>query len=187
MEIVEREEGENSEWEFGGITHDVAIKGFGGATLFSSQSVKTAEVLENVMGLEKEGEDGDYIRYRSTSDLGNIIDLKMTSSGRSERGPGTVHHIAWRAADDVDQLEWKHHVNSNGYIVSPVRDRNYFNSIYFREHGEILFEIATDLPGFSHDESLETMGKKLMLPIQFENERERIEAILIPVEVREIE
>lgn len=68
-------------------------------------------------------------------------------------GAGTVHHIARRSKDDQDQLEWQKHVAENGYHVTAVRDRNYFNVIYFREHEGILFEIATDPPGFAHDES----------------------------------
>ena len=71
--------------------------------------------------------------------------------------------------------------------MTPVRDRNYFNAIYFREHGEILFEIATDPPGFAHDESPETMGGKLMLPVQYEPHRTQIEQGLLPFEVRELD
>ena len=147
---------------------------------------KTAELLVNVMGLEEVAKEDNFVRFQSTSDIGNIIDVKFTSSGVGKEGPGTVHHIAWRAADDKDQLDWKRHVEEKGYTVSPVRDRNYFNAIYFREEGGILFEIATDPPGFAHDESLETMGKDIMLPKQFEHERERLENNLIPVEVREL-
>ena len=187
LEIVEREEGGNSEWEFGGVTREVAIKGLGGATLFSSDSAKTAEVLENVMGFELVAREGDYIRFRSASDLGNIIDVLATSFGRGENGPGVVHHIAWRTKDDAEQLAWKKHVEQDGFDVTEVKDRNYFKAIYFREHGGILFEIATDPPGFAHDESLQTMGESIMLPEQFENERERLEEVLIPVEVRELE
>jgi len=73
-----------------------------------------------------------------------------------------------------------------GYGVTPVRDRNYFNAMYFREHGEILFEIATDPPGFAHDESQATMGEKLMLPEQYEPHREQIKRVLLPFEVREL-
>lgn len=186
LEIVERQEGEKNKWEFGGVTPDVAIKGFSGASLFSSQPEKTADVLESIMGLERVAQEGDYIRFEATGDMGNTIDLKLTTSGQAVEGPGTVHHIAWRAQDDEDQLDWKQYVESKGHSVSPVRDRNYFNAIYFREYGDILFEIATDPPGFAHDESLETMGEKIMLPPQFERERERLEAILIPVEVKEI-
>ena len=187
LEIVEREEGEVNTWSFGEITPEVAIKGFGGATLFSTQSEKTSEVLGQVMGLDLVGREGDFIRYRSSADIGNVVDLKTTSSGQGQMGVGTVHHIAWRAVDNQDQLEWQKYVSKNGYAVTPVQDRNYFNAIYFREHGEILFEIATDPPGFAHDESEETMGEHLMLPAQYEQSRERIQQGLIPLEVRKLD
>lgn len=187
LEIVEREEGELNTWNFGEVAPEVAIKGFGGATLLSTQPSKTAELLEHVMGLERIREEGDFVRFRSSAEIGNIIDLKLTSIGRGQMGVGTVHHIAWRASDDQDQLDWREHVSRYGYGVTPVRDRNYFNAIYFREHGEILFEIATDPPGFAHDESKETMGEKLMLPEQYEPHRKQIEQVLLPFEVKELD
>jgi glyoxalase family protein len=187
LEIVEREEGEVNTWSFGGVTPDVAIKGFGGATLLSAQPKKTGELLEKVMGLELIGKEGDFARYRSLADIGNIIDLKLTPIGRGQMGVGTVHHIAWRASDDQDQLDWKQFVEANGYGVTPVQDRNYFNAIYFREHGEILFEIATDPPGFAHDETHSTMGEKLMLPSQYEPHRGDIERVLLQIKVRELD
>lgn len=187
LEIVEREEGERNNWSFGEIIPEVAIKGFGGATLLSTQPRKTAELLEKVMGLEVVGEEDNFIRFRSLGDIGNMIDLKLTPIGRGSMGVGTVHHIAWRAHDDQDQLDWKKYVEQNGYGVTPVRDRNYFNAIYFREHGEILFEIATDPPGFAHDESAKSMGEKLMLPEQYEPHRGQIEQGLLPFKVRELD
>ncbi|MEI3605712.1 ring-cleaving dioxygenase [Pseudogracilibacillus sp. SE30717A] len=187
LEIVEREEGESNTWTFGGVTPEVAIKGFGGATLYSSQPDKTAELLEKVMGLELIEKEGEFIRFRSSAEIGNVIDLKATSTGKGQMGVGTVHHIAWRAIDDKDQLEWQDFVANNGYDVTEVRDRNYFKAIYFREDGEILFEIATDPPGFAHDESKETMGKQLKLPTQYEHYREKLESNLIPIEVRELD
>ncbi len=187
LEIVEREEGEKNTWQVGEIKPEVAIKGFGGATLLSVKPHETAQLLENVMGLQKVGQEGDFIRFQSSADIGNVIDLKLTTIGRGQMGVGTVHHIAWRAKDDEDQLEWQKYVADSGYGVTAVRDRNYFNAIYFKEHGEILFEIATDPPGFAHDESLETMGEKLMLPEQYETHRDQIERALIPFEVRELD
>ncbi|MGM0972653.1 MAG: ring-cleaving dioxygenase [Bacillota bacterium] len=187
LEMVERDEGETNTWTFGAITPDVAVKGFAGATLYSSQPDQTALLLERVMGLERIGEEGEMIRFQSSAQIGNVIDLKKIPGKRGQMGVGTVHHIAWRAEDDQDQLEWLEYVRSNGYGVTPVRDRNYFNAIYFREHGEILFEIATDPPGFAHDESPGKMGEMLMLPEQYENMRNGIERKLIPIEVRELE
>ena len=110
LQIVEREEGEVNTWNFGEVTSDVAIKGFGGATLLSTHPKQTAELLEKVMGLEQVGKEGDFVRFRSPAEIGNIIDLKLTSIGRGQMGVGTVHHIAWRASDDQDQLEWKQYV-----------------------------------------------------------------------------
>ncbi|MFM9276919.1 ring-cleaving dioxygenase [Paenibacillus jiagnxiensis] len=187
LEIVEREEGEPNSWNFGGMDPKVAIKGFGGATLLSTRPEQTAELLEKVMGLEFVGKEGDIARYHSAGDIGNVIDLKLTSIGHGQMGVGTVHHIAWRAKDDQDQLEWRKYVQENGYGVTPVQDRNYFNAVYFREHGDILFEIATDPPGFAHDESQATMGQQLMLPPQYEPHRSEIEQVLLPFEVRELD
>lgn len=187
LELVEREEGEINTWTFGGVTPEVAIKGFGGATLLSAQPERTAELLEQVMGLAFVGQQGDLKRYRSGADIGNVIDVKMTPVARGTMGVGTVHHIAWRAQDDADQREWQDYVADNGYGVTPVQDRNYFNAVYFREHGEILFEIATDPPGFAHDETPETMGTALKLPAQYEQYRAQLEQTLIPFEVRSLE
>lgn len=187
LELVEREAGETNTWTTGEITPQFAIKGFAGATLYSANPSETAQLVEKVMGLEVVGQEGDYIRFRSSADIGNVIDLKLTTNGRGIMGVGTVHHIAWRAIDNEDQLDWQKYISQHGYGVTPVRDRNYFNAIYFREHGEILFEIATDPPGFAHDESPETMGEKLMLPEQFEPYRAGMERRLIPIEVRELD
>ena len=187
LEIVERADGETNTWTFGDVTPDVAIKGFAGATLLSAQPEKTADLLENVMGLELVSKEGDFARYRATADIGNIIDLKLTSIGRGQMGVGTVHHIAWRAIDDGDHLDWQEYIADNGYGVTAVRDRNYFNAIYFKEHGEILFEIATDPPGFAHDESQETMGESLKLPEQYEQHRAQLVKALIPIEVKSLD
>ena len=185
LELVEREEGRKNSWVFNGVTPDVAIKGFGGAILFSAQPEKTAALLQHVMGLERVAEEGGLARFRASGEIGNVIDVKTTTSGRGKMGAGTVHHIAWRAKDDQDQLEWQKLVANEGYGVTPVTDRQYFNAIYFREHGHILFEIATDPPGFSIDEAPEHMGESLKLPPQYEIHRDKIEKILISVKARE--
>jgi len=184
IELVARAEGELNEWTFGEVTPEVAIKGFGGATLYSSHPEETAKVLTEVMGLEKVATEGEYTRFKSSADIGNTVDLKVVTGIRGQMGVGTVHHIAWRAQDNADHLEWQEYVMNHGQHVTEVKDRNYFNAIYFREPGEILFEIATDPPGFAHDETPETMGSQLMLPAQYEQHREQLERTLIPIEVR---
>ncbi|RIW35090.1 ring-cleaving dioxygenase [Bacillus salacetis] len=187
LELVERGQAKGNGWNFGKITSESAIQGFAGALLLSASPELTAMLLEEVMGLERIGKEEGLIRYKSTSDIGNIIDLKMDEVPRGRMGVGTVHHIAWRANDDQDQMAWKAHLEANSYPVTPVQDRNYFNAVYFREHGDILFEIATDPPGFAIDEPLEGLGQALKLPPQFEPHREKINQVLPPVQVREIE
>ncbi len=175
LEIVERNDGELHPLEIGDIEKEVAIKGFGGAILYSSRPEETTNTLVEVLGLEVVGEEGGLKRFKATGDIGNIIDLKMTTGTRGTMGVGTVHHIAWRAKDDVDHLEWQEYAMEHGQRVTEIKDRNYFNAIYFRESGEILFEIATDPPGFAHDETNETMGSQLMLPPQYEQYRNQLE------------
>lgn len=187
LEIVEREEGPASQWAFGGVPADKAIKGFGGAVLFSTAPARTASVLEQVMGLEKIAEEDGFARFKATGNLGNLIDVNVAPMEPGVGGAGTVHHIAWRALDDEDHARWRSLVDESGFHPTPFIDRQYFNAIYFREEGGILFEIATDPPGFARDEPAETMGEKLMLPEWFEAHRTQIVEGLPPIQVRVLE
>lgn len=187
LELVERPDGKNSSWEFGDITGDTAIKGFAGALLFSANAEKTWELLESVMGFEKIGEEGNIIRFQSAADIGNIVEVMTERQGTGQMGVGTVHHIAWRAEDDADQLDWKEKIENWRLGVTPVQDRNYFNSIYFREYGDILFEIATDPPGFTVDEPLQSLGQDLKLPPQYEPIRKRLAQELPRLQVRNLD
>ncbi|MBB5181350.1 glyoxalase family protein [Planomicrobium koreense] len=187
LELVERAGGKANDWRFGEVTPETAVKGFAGAVLYTSNAEKTAELLQTVMGLQKIGEDGSMLRFRSPAELGNTVDVKLAPVGIGQIGIGTVHHIAWRAKDDKDQLDWKHQIEAYGLGVTPVQDRNYFNAIYFREYGDLLFEIATDPPGFTVDETQEAMGQELMLPKQYEQYRNRLKQDLAPLEIREVD
>lgn len=189
LELVAREEGPDSTWSSGGVSADKAIKGFGGALLYSIAPARTLEVMEDVLGLERIGEsdDGQYIRLKSQGDLGQLIDVKANAVRPGMGGAGTVHHIAWRADDVNDQERWRQRVSEAGFDVTPIVDRKYFTSIYFRERGAILFEIATDEPGFAVDEPVESLGEKLMLPPWLEPHREEVTANLQPFEVRVLE
>lgn len=187
IEIVERAEGAASNWSFGGIPQEHAVKGFGGALLYSTDPEQTMEALEHVMGLVRKGEEGDLVRFEALGDIGNKIDISTQSHPRGMGGHGTVHHIAWRAKDQEEQIAWQDHVAKAGFAPTPVADRNYFTSVYFREHGGILFEIATDGPGFTRDEPVESLGERLMLPPWYESRREQIEQILPDIKVRELE
>ncbi|MGM0836730.1 MAG: ring-cleaving dioxygenase [Bacillota bacterium] len=187
LELVERDDGPINSWSFGRIQAENAIKGFGGATLFSAQPNKTADVLESFLGLECIGDEEGFLRFRAEANVGNIIDIKLTPSVRGLMGAGTIHHIAWRAKDDEDLRRWETLLKEKEYFPTEIRDRNYFKAVYFYEQGGILFEIATDPPGFSVDEPIEKLGNKLMLPSWLESKRQELEEILPIVEVRVLE
>ncbi|MNW36693.1 putative ring-cleaving dioxygenase MhqO [compost metagenome] len=187
IDLVERDEGMGNTWSFGGIPQKYAIKGFGGALLFSRASSKTALVLENVLGLERIAEEDGLIRYKSHGDRGNVIDLNVENMESGLGGAGTVHHIAWRVQDDDEQLLLHNLLDAIGFQPTPIVDRQYFKAVYFREGGGILFEIATDPPGFATDEPEESLGEKLMLPDWYESERSVIESLLPPFEIRSLE
>lgn len=187
LELVEREEGAASTWVHEGIPVDKAIKGFGGAVLFSVNPQRTMDALNKILGFTKVDEDEEYVRFRSVGDIGNVVDVPVTRMALGAGGAGTVHHIAWRAKDFTEHEQWREAVQQYGYQPTPVRDRQYFNAIYFREAGGILFEIATDPPGFAKDEPAESLGQKLMLPEWFEPYRAQIEGNLQPIQVRTLE
>ncbi|UMV48425.1 ring-cleaving dioxygenase [Paenibacillus macerans] len=187
IELVERAAGPLSTWSFGGVPADKAIKGFGGAVLFSAAPGKTAGLLEHVMGLKKLGEDEFYARFKAEGDLGDVIDVNVKPMEYGAGGAGTVHHIAWRARDFAEHEEWRERVAEHGYRPTPIVDRQYFHALYFREEGGILFEVATNPPGFANDEDPEHLGEKLMLPAWYEPQREAIEQNLTPIEVRVLE
>jgi glyoxalase family protein len=153
------------------------------ATIAEEGYEKTARLLTDTMGFRLAAQESN--RFRFVIDNGGpskIIDVLCSpDAARGMVAAGTVHHIAWRTPDAVQQLRWRGILVGHDYNVSPVMDRNYFESIYFREPGGVLFEIATDPPGFTVDEPLESLGKGLKLPPEYEAMRERIEAALPPV------
>src|SRR5579885_2437187 len=164
-------------WKEMPIDADYAIGGMRGVRILAAEADVTARVVTDVLGFEKLSEQDKYTRYRSSD--GSLIDIigdPKASWGSS--GHGTVHHIAFRATDDPAQLRLLEKVHAAGLQASPVMDRKYFHSIYFREPGHVLFEIATDPPGFTVDEDAETLGTSLKLPDRYEPYRAEIEATL---------
>ena len=124
------------------------------------------------MGLVPGGHDGNRHRFIAGS---QFLDVVVDDTKRpGVQGAGTVHHIAFRAENETMLTQWQATLRANGYPVTEVRDRKYFKSIYFHEPGGVLFEIATDPPGFAIDEPLETLGERLMLPDQYEPMRSAI-------------
>ena len=167
----------------GPIPAEFAIRGFHSATLAEADHQATAALLTKTMGFQLVAQDGN--RYRYAVDSGEpaaVVDVLHQPGERPGRVlAGTVHHIAWRTPDDAQQHEWLTELSRQRYGVSPVMDRKYFHSIYYREPGNILFEIATDPPGFAVDEPAEELGSRLVLPAWLEPERARLEAVLPPL------
>ncbi|MFQ6553937.1 ring-cleaving dioxygenase [Aestuariibius insulae] len=161
--------------------------GFYSATLHEADLEPTQRLMTDVLGYEEAGHEsgpeGERLRLKAPGDArGAVLDL-VRSQSRGVSGAGTIHHIAFRAEDDDTQLAWREKLLSQGYDVTPVIDRQYFNAIYFREPGGVLFEIATDPPGFTRDEELAHLGEALKLPEQYEAMRPRIEAALPEIRV----
>lgn len=185
LELVERKDGPLNTWSNDGVDSNNAIKGFGGATLYSTDPRSTVETLTRSMGLKQIDEDEHHIRLKADGDIANIIDIKKEPEPLGTMGVGTVHHIAWRAHDEADHKDWQEHMSNQGFPVTDIKDRNYFKALYFREKGDILFEIASDTPGFAVDEPEDSLGEALMLPEQYESKRSELEANLIPLKTEQ--
>ncbi len=171
-------------WALGPVPVEHAIGSFHSATIAEEGYENTARLLTDVMGFKSIGNEQNRFRYRAGAGDGRAatIDLLCTPDARhGSMGAGVVHHIAFRAADDAQQQAWHAEIAGRGLNVSPVMDRTYFHSIYYREPGGVLFEIATDNPGFTADESPADLGKRLMLPPWLEPHRKAIEAAVPPV------
>lgn len=162
-------------WTRGPVPAPHAVCGFHSATLAEEGYERTASLLE-VMGFQLVGNEGNRYRYKASGDAASIIDVLCAPDARQGRlGVGTVHHIAFRAPNDDEQAQWREDLVGRGYNVSPIMDRIYFHSIYLREPGGVLFEVATDPPGFALDESPEQLGTQLMLPPWLESHRSQLE------------
>ena len=154
--------------------------GFHHVTLCEEGYERTASLLTETMGFTPTATSGNRFRYStSSSGAGTLVDVVCTPAGRPGRvSVGTVHHVAWRTPTDAQQEEWQRTLTALQYNVTPIIDRKYFHSIYFREPGGVLFEIATDPPGFAVDEPAEQLGSHLVLPSWLEPARARIEQVL---------
>jgi glyoxalase family protein len=176
-------------WEAGPIPQEYALHGFHSVTLWLEEIQSTAELLTAHMGYRPAGQEESRYRFIAESNApGHTIDLvEGPEKIQARLGVGSVHHIAFRVANDDQQLEYQGRIRSAGFDVTQVMDRSYFHSIYFREHGGVLFELATDIPGFAIDEPVNTLGESLKLPEWFETRRSEIEQSLVPLELKTIE
>jgi glyoxalase family protein len=167
-------------WPDGGIPESFAIRCFFGVTMSVVSGTDSVRFLTDRMGAIPHATLGtsELLVIGESERAGFIEVVALGHRQRGQMGPGSVHHVAWRVANDEEQLAWQSKLRDNGIGVTPVRDRKYFHSIYFREPGEVLFEIATDPPGFTVDESRDSLGTKLQLPEWLECERRFLQKVL---------
>lgn len=170
-----------SGWSAGDVPAEHAIRGFHSVSLLVEDREPTGAVLTDVLGFRQIGEEGTTTRFRTEQGgIGGTVDIRAVGGFLKPRpGGGSVHHVAFRAADDAAQAAMVRRLAENHRIgTTEQKDRNYFRSVYFREPGHVLFEIATDSPGFAVDEPVATLGTALKLPAGLELQRSRIEAVL---------
>jgi len=172
-------------WRESPVDTDHAIRGFHSVTMTVAEATATIDLLVKTMGFRKVAQEG--LRTRFETGHGGphaTLDVVQAPEGpEGEESLGTVHHVAWRAVDPSHQSEWREALVKAGRNVTPVIDRYYFKSIYYREPGGVLFEIATDGPGFTIDESAESLGSSLSLPPWFQVRRDRLDKTLPPIVV----
>ena len=172
-------------WPHAPVGEDHAIRGFHSVTMTIAETAETFDLLTKTLGFRKAGQEGLRTRFETgKGGAHSIVDVLASPEGPvGEESIGTVHHVAWRAPEDADQLAWREALVKAGRNVTPVIDRYYFKSIYSREPGGVLFEIATDGPGFTIDETAEALGSTLSLPPWFQVRRDRLDETLPPIVV----
>jgi glyoxalase family protein len=172
-------------WNGGGIPESFGIRGVFGVTMSVASGSDSVRFLADRMGAKPQATvDRSTLLVIGESERAGFIEVvALGHRQRGQMGAGTVHHVAWRVANEDEQLAWRSKLAETGVGVTPVRDRKYFRSIYFREPGEVLFEIATDPPGFAVDEPRESLGSKLQLPEWLECERRFLQKVLPPLKV----
>lgn len=167
-------------WTTDDIKDENALKGFHNVTLTLKKAEPTIKVLTDILGYDLQKQEADRYRLATNAiDTANIIDIIENDKMPAGRNAaGTNHHIAFRVKDDNILMEYREKVLSTGLNITPKINRDYFYSLYFREPGGVLFEIATDNPGFTVDEDLAELGENLKLPAQYEGMRDKIEGVL---------
>jgi glyoxalase family protein len=168
-------------WSSGEVPDEHAIRGFHSVSLLLRDAAPTGAILTDVFGFSEAGREGSTVRFKADGTaIGGIVDIRVAGDFlRGRQGGGSVHHMAFRAPDDEAEFAMMKKLAENHNIrTTDQKDRNYFRSLYFREPGGVLFEIATDIPGFTIDEPVSSLGTSLKLPPQYEPRRKDIEAVL---------
>jgi glyoxalase family protein len=187
LELVGTQGDVRSGWDgVASIPMEHAVRGLHSVTMEQDILDPTASMLTDLLGMELGAEDKNSAVFEMEGgSSGALVNVLAGVANRGMQAGGTVHHVAFRAPDLETMSLWQQELSSNGVQVTQIMDRQYFKSIYFREPGGVLFEIATDTPGFDIDEPLLELGKKLKLPPWLEPTREQIAATLTPIELKE--
>ncbi len=184
LELVFNDIDQRQGYAPGRIPPEYAIKGFYNVEIWEEGYERTAGLLTEQLDHHLVAEKGNRFRFAATNTPGNYIDILCSpDSMRGLAGSGTVHHIAFSTPDKISQADVRQKIVSRMLNPTPILDRNYFTSVYFREPGGVLFEIATAGPGFTIDEPVENLGMSLKLPAQFEKDRQHIESIVPPITI----
>ncbi len=182
LELVENAHDRRAGFTYGHIPIEHSIRGYYGVTLEEDNYERTSRLLTETMEHTLVGTAGNRFRYVATENPGHFVDIIHQPEGaRGMQGGGTIHHLAFGTDDDTTQLDIRERVAQRGLHITPVIDRQYFHSVYFREPGGVLFEIATLPPGFTVDEPKESLGSTLQLPPWMEQHRAQIERGLQPI------
>ena len=189
FELVASSRKKRLSWDNGVIPPEFAVGGFHSVTISEREPNQTQKFFTDSMRFRCVAESGNRSRFEAgDGGSGSFIDLlSQTDAAPGSMGIGMIHHVAWRTPDDTTQLEVRENLVNAGLDVTPVIDRNYFHSIYFNEPGGVIFEVATDPPGFMIDEVKEMLGRGLMLPAQYEQYRSELEKILPPLYLPQVE
>jgi glyoxalase family protein len=173
-------------WATGPVPEDRQVRGLHGVRLWEEALGPSRDLLERVLGLTAVESEGEWHRFAASGDpAGGVVDVREERGGRPGRmGRGAVHHVAFRVSDEAMQDEVRRRVAAAGRRPTPVIDRFWFKSVYFTEPGGVLFELATDGPGFAVDELAEHLGERLVLPPWLEPQRDRIAAALPALDLR---
>jgi glyoxalase family protein len=181
LNLIETSTSDNrKQWTTAGINETVANKGFHNVVLNVRNLAPTAKVLTDIFGYQQTSQEGNHYRFVTDAiGTGNIVDIIEDAAGhRGVNAGGTNHHVAFRVKDDQLMMEFREKIRTAGLNITEKIDRNYFYSLYFREPGGILFELASENPGFATDETVSELGTHLMLPPQYERSRSKIEEVL---------
>lgn len=168
-------------WDESPVPGERQVRGLFGAQLWEREAGKTGSFLTDVLGFEQVAEEQGWTRFRVPGTSG-VVDIRHTPDARPGMwGVGAVHHLAWRVNDEAHEMEMRSRIEEVGLGATPVIDRFWFKSVYFKEPGGVLFELATDGPGFAVDEEQAKLGETLVLPPWLEEQRTAIEQTLPPL------